>query len=522
MVLVHFLFPSRIGGPTKRNLVKTVLSWGQQSVEDTHPAMAVLSRGIGSGGQGYNTRRPNEIAFVINLARSFKQLSPAEQAAALSGPWTFRQLVDGVPGADSAQFRHMILHLLFPDAFERIASNNHKWKLEKTFHGLAGADLTDRDERLLAIRQRLTEVLGKPSLDFYEPPLVVAWYPEEDEENSDEIVPREAVLFKKQIVFYGPPGTGKTHQAKELAQRLIRAAALEQLGASWYFQNQAAVNQATESHTRRLQLHPGYSYEDFIRGLHVGQGGKTEYRLGYLPRLVDDIAEMRRGNDPLAALPYVLILDEMNRTDLSRLLGECFSLLEDRGTPIDLPGLDADHKPLTLTLPPDLYVIGTMNLIDQSIEQIDFALRRRFLWAPSRFSAAVLVRVCEQRWRRGPASPHDWSAVERDFKSLGAAAAALNEAIHRSQLLGEQYEIGHTYFFDVVDFLRTDVEARKRRRASYLWTNGQPEPALRSLWRLSLEPLLREYLRGLEEQPRRKELALLAKAFLTVPADADE
>ncbi len=121
----------------------------------------------------------------------------------------------------------------------------------------------------------------------------------------------------------------------------------------------------------RLQLHPAYSYEDFIRALHISNGGGTEYRAGYLPQLIDDIERQPRAE----RLPHVLILDEMNRTDLSRMLGECFSLLEDRNQTIDLPARDRNGAAMRLRIPDDLFVIGTMNLIDQSIEQIEGQLK---------------------------------------------------------------------------------------------------------------------------------------------------
>ncbi len=165
------------------------------------------------------------------------------------------------------------------------------------FRDLAGDEVSDRDERLYAIRKRLEELLPRAKLDFHEPPLVAAWNPRDDD--SEDLVPRDALLHKKQIVLYGPPGTGKTHEATELAADLIRSSALQQKGAAWYFQNQKAVDLAAKSHTRRLQLHPGYSYEDFIRGLHVGENGKTEYRLGYLPQLVNTIARERASDDPV-------------------------------------------------------------------------------------------------------------------------------------------------------------------------------------------------------------------------------
>jgi len=69
----------------------------------------------------------------------------------------------------------------------------------------------------------------------------------------------------------------------------------------------------------------------------------------------------------------------------SRVFGETFSVLEDRGSPVELPGTEPDQPISTLQFPEHLFVIGTMNLIDQSLEQIDFALRRRFFWQRSGF-----------------------------------------------------------------------------------------------------------------------------------------
>ena len=112
--------------------------------------------------------------------------------------------------------------------------------------------------------------------------------------------------------------------------------------------------------------------------------------------MIDDIEKTPRSD----RLPHVLILDEMNRTDLSRLLGECFSLLEDRNEPVHLPGIGQDGSAMQLRIPDDLFVIGTMNLIDQSIEQIDFALRRRFLWLLCPFDAEALVGAAKAKVER--------------------------------------------------------------------------------------------------------------------------
>ena len=245
-----------------------------------------------------------------------------------------------------------------------------------------------------------------------------------------------------------------------------------------------------------------------MRGLHIADGGATEYRAGYLPRLIEDIEKQPREN----RLPHVLILDEMNRTDLSRMLGECFSLLEDRNQTIKLPARNKDGDALELRIPDDLFVIGTMNLIDQSIEQIDFALRRRFLWLLCPFDAEALVGAAEAKWndlKSGVA----WDRVKDDFEKLAGAAADLNRKIHDSPLLGSQYEIGHTYLLDVVLFLR-NTEGLTRKQ-NFLWNKkGDALGPVIQVWNLSLRPLLEQYLAGLDAASRNAELERLAKVLL--------
>lgn len=517
VVGVHFLFPSSIGGPRKRQLVGEILSWHGDAIPDGHLVSRAFDIGIGSGGQGYNTRRRFELYFLIEFARAWKRLTQDEAAERLSDPWKFMAFVDDVEGAESAQLRHMLLHLLFPDSFERIASGDHKRRIGETFGELAGdaGSNLDLDQKLFEVRKKLVTLLPGEALDFYWEPLREAWY--DEAEDLGGAVSLDAIRHKKQLVLYGPPGTGKTHQAKAIAEQLIRASALKQWGAPRYFKESKALDQLLSTHIRRLQLHPAYSYEDFIRGLHLLDGGRTEYRPGYLLEL---IAEIER-EDEAERLPYVLILDEINRTDLSRLLGECFSLLENRGDVVDLPGRSAGGQAMKLSIPKDLYVIGTMNLIDQSIEQIDFALRRRFLWKECPFSAQALIRVAELLWTEKMTPYHGWDRVREEFARLAAAAANLNAEICRSALLGSQYEIGHTYFFDAVHFLRLDLQGAGRLRKYLLWRRGEPTKPLADLWNLALRPLLREYLSGLDANTRHSEIAKLEKIFFTKPEPLD-
>lgn len=513
VVAVHFLFPSSIGGARKRQLVGDILSWHGNTIPEGHLVSRAFDIGIGSGGQGYNTRRRFELYFLIEFASAWKSLKPEEAADRLSDPWKFMAFVDEVEGGETAQLRHMLLHLLFPDSFERIASGDHKRRLGATFGELAGdaAQSLELDLKLYEVRKRLEKLLPDQALDFYWEPLREAWY--DETEDAGGMVSLDAIHYKKQIVLYGPPGTGKTHQAKAIAEQLIRAAALEKWEAPRYFAEAEELEKALATHVRRLQLHPAYSYEDFIRGLHLIEGGRTEYRPGYLLEL---IAEMEK-EDESKRLPYVLILDEINRTDLSRLLGECFSLLENRGETVELPGRSASGQAMKLRIPDDLYVIGTMNLIDQSIEQIDFALRRRFLWKECLFSAQELMRITGYLWEETATPYHSWERVREEFARLAAAAAALNEAICKSALLGSQYEIGHTYFFDAVHFLRLELRGAQRVRKHLLWRHNEPTKPLTDLWNLALRPLLREYLSGLDANTRQAEIAKLETVFLTKP-----
>jgi 5-methylcytosine-specific restriction protein B len=508
ILCVYFLFPSNVGGARKRQVINEVLGWAGDSLPESHLVSRAFSNGVGSGGQGYNTRRPLEIAFLIDLAIAWKKLPQEGQVSMAEDPWRFQELVDSIEDAEARQLRHMLLYLLFPDHFERIASGNHKRRVIKAFSGLVDSEPEDEDRAILAIRGELETLLPNQKLDFYWSPLVEAWY--DDSEGASEGAPLEIIQHKKQIVLYGPPGTGKTFRAKKLAERVIRSAALSQMGPARYFQAQEAVAAAIKENIRRLQLHPAYSYEDFIRALHLSNGGGTEYRAGYLPQLIEDIERQPRAE----RLPYVLILDEMNRTDLSRMLGECFSLLEDRNQAVELSARDANGAAMKLRVPDDLFVIGTMNLIDQSIEQIDFALRRRFLWLLCPFDAEALVAAAEGKWTELK-SGLDWDRVEPDFRKLAAAAAALNKEIHDSPLLGAQYEIGHTYLLDVIVFLRNFLGPRPTRKQNFLWNKkGDPLEPVMQVWDLSLRPLLEQYLAGLDATARNAELDRLSKVFL--------
>ncbi|WP_344607177.1 McrB family protein [Sporichthya brevicatena] len=161
----------------------------------------------------------------------------------------------------------------------------------------------------------------------------------------------ELLNEKRQIVLYGPPGTGKTYLAQQLCKALVEAAGGEY---------------------DLVQFHPSYAYEDFFEGLRPrldpdGSGGVAfELVPGPLRRMA-----ARAAANP--TVPFVLIIDEINRANLAKVFGELYFLLEYRNTSVSLQYSDE-----SFALPKNLYLIGTMNTADRSIALVDAAMRRRF------------------------------------------------------------------------------------------------------------------------------------------------
>ena len=153
---------------------------------------------------------------------------------------------------------------------------------------------------------------------------------------------------KGQVIFQGPPGTGKTFVAQRIAQ--------------WYQQQGGDY--------RIIQFHPSYTYEDFVEGFRPTLTGTGQAGFELVSGPLRRIAEQAQA-DPGAR--FILVIDEINRGNLAKILGELYFLLEYRDQEMLL-----QYSREPFRLPQNLWFIGTMNTTDRSIALVDAALRRRF------------------------------------------------------------------------------------------------------------------------------------------------
>ena len=153
---------------------------------------------------------------------------------------------------------------------------------------------------------------------------------------------------KGQVIFQGPPGTGKTFVARRIAQ--------------WYKRQGGDF--------RIVQFHPSYSYEDFVEGYRPVRNPDGQVGYDLVPGPLRLMAEQARKKPDEK---FILVIDEINRGEVAKILGELYFLLEYRDE-----GVDLQYSHDSFRLPKNLWFIGTMNTTDRSIALVDAALRRRF------------------------------------------------------------------------------------------------------------------------------------------------
>ncbi|MFB2894128.1 AAA family ATPase [Aerosakkonemataceae cyanobacterium BLCC-F50] len=261
---------------------------------------------------------------------------------------------------------------------------------------------------------------------------------------------------KKQVIIYGPPGTGKTFLAKELAKHLTETGD-EGKGDRWDI----------------VQFHPSYSYEDFIQGIRPeidnnnsqNETNKDEQ----LTRQANGLIKYKWENGRFLKFcepakdeknktkTYVLIIDEINRANLSSVFGELMYLLEYRDEEIKLAGNGE-----LFGIPKNVLIIGTMNTADRSVSPIDNALRRRFAFLHL---------------------PPNTKILYSHYQETNFPVEKLEEALNlvNSKITDENFKLGVSFFLNLGT---KNKDNKDKNQEDYI-------KDIEDIWKMEIEPYLK-------------------------------
>ena len=266
----------------------------------------------------------------------------------------------------------------------------------------------------------------------------------------------------KNIILYGVPGVGKTYSHK----KLIDIIESKKYSDSYIFENIENHNNLVffekakeENRVEFITFHQSFGYEDFIEGFRPNEEGNIKLQNGVFKEFCKKAEEQRDKN-------FYLVIDEINRANISKVFGELITLIEEDKR--DSLHVTLPHSKDEFSIPSNLYIIGTMNSTDKSIALIDIALRRRF----------TFIQM----------SPNPELVKNLKAKKL---------MIELNSKLDSEYHIGHSYFMNIED-----------------------EEDLIFTCKYKIKPLLEEYFYG--DKEGLKSILEVSNHFLDITKMVDE
>ena len=294
----------------------------------------------------------------------------------------------------------------------------------------------------------------------------------------DEI--KKILDYNKNIILTGAPGTGKTFLAKSIASYIITG--------NSDFENLNPEEQSIlKSQYKFVQFHPSYDYTDFVEGLRPVKSNEVitfERQDGKFKSFCAEAAK-----EMVNKSPFVFVIDEINRGEISKIFGELFFSIDPgyRGVSgmvdTQYQSMEESYKNTDpfkdgFYVPENVYIIGTMNDIDRSVESMDFAFRRRFAFYE--VTAESSQRMLED--------------LKLDFPDIIERMTRLNNAIVKEGQLTTAYQLGGAYFKKIKDI--------KPKNGAYT-----------KLWEVFLKGVLLEYFRGLPQKEINDKMEKLKKAY---------